>query len=395
MRARIRWITFEALKVTLVLTLFVWVQGGVVDTKYEAYAKTGQITLLQESQEDRLRELEAATHNSEANLDEAVREVRKVQRDLSRQKLDGHEGQDRLAKLIDDRTHELRSMIEHGLGRVEGASHNASAYVAEVEQKYDDLRDQIERRPAKMKRRMVYPIVQLRGNGTVGSGVVIQSQALADGSGAETYVLTAHHVVLEILGSPGSTRIDDLRFMDASTDLLQDRTYSAELLAFQEDVDIALLRVEQDEPWRYVAELTPNDRMRAVQMFEQVYAVGCPLGNKPMPTPGEVSSLDKEVAGQNFWMINAPTFFGNSGGGVFLNESGYLIGISSMIYTYGKQQPMVVPHMGLFVPLETVLHWLRDEGYGHVISRDAEVATSPATAFMKMLDAAVETGLGE
>ena len=36
-----------------------------------------------------------------------------------------------------------------------------------------------------------------------------------------------------------------------------------------------------------------------------------------------------------------------------------------MIYTYGKRQPMVVPHMGLFVPLETVRSWLETEGYGH------------------------------
>jgi hypothetical protein len=76
------------------------------------------------------------------------------------------------------------------------------------------------------------------------------------------------------------------------------------------------------------------------------------------------------VSGQVFWMLNAPTFFGNSGGGVFQAESYRLIGISSMIYTYGKAQPAVVPHLGLFVPLSTIDEWLELEGYGFLRRRE-------------------------
>lgn len=75
-------------------------------------------------------------------------------------------------------------------------------------------------------------------------------------------------------------------------------------------------------------------------------------------------------------MINAPTFFGNSGGGIFMVSTGRLVGISSMIYTYGKRQPMVVPHMGLFVPLETVRSWLAREGYAYVLGDGTEVEAS-------------------
>ena len=48
-----------------------------------------------------------------------------------------------------------------------------------------------------------------------------------------------------------------------------------------------------------------------------------------------------------------------------------------MIYTYGKRSPMVVPHMGLFVPLSQVRSWLRREGYVHLLEAHEGV---PVTA---------------
>jgi hypothetical protein len=41
-----------------------------------------------------------------------------------------------------------------------------------------------------------------------------------------------------------------------------------------------------------------------------------------------------------------------------------------MIYTYGKSHPTVVPHMGLFVPLDVIYRWLDAEGYGFVYRRE-------------------------
>jgi len=67
-------------------------------------------------------------------------------------------------------------------------------------------------------------------------------------------------------------------------------------------------------------------------------------------------------------MVNAPTFFGNSGGGIFLSDTCKLMGVSSMIYTYTYEtnQSLVVPHMGLFVPLSMVYDWLDGRGYKYV-----------------------------
>ena len=147
--------------------------------------------------------------------------------------------------------------------------------------------------------------------------------------------------------------------------------YSAKVVLFDERRDIALLRLNSAKKFRSVVDLMPTSEFRKIDVFARAYAVGCPLGNRPLPTLGEISTKSKLVGGQNFWMLSAPTFFGNSGGGIYLAENCQLIGISSMIYTYGKANPTVVPHMGLFVPLDVIYRWLETEGFAFVFERKA------------------------
>ena len=61
---------------------------------------------------------------------------------------------------------------------------------------------------------------------------------------------------------------------------------------------------------------------------------------------------------------NAPTYIGNSGGGIFDAESHELLGIFSKIYTHGNLRPTVVPHMGLVTPLQDIYAWCEEIGCG-------------------------------
>ena len=79
-------------------------------------------------------------------------------------------------------------------------------------------------------------------------------------------------------------------------------------------------------------------------------------------------------------MINAPTYFGNSGGGVYSVPDCNLIGIFSMIYTYGKAKPIVVPHMGLFLPLDSIADWLGSESLDFVLQGAQAVGRRVAEA---------------
>ena len=214
---------------------------------------------------------------------------------------------------------------------------------------------------------MVYPIVQMKGTGTVGRGVVVFNEPSPAGLWY-TWVVTAYHVVEEVRDFSDFDRtIVDVHFFDPDLGRVSEETYQGlEVVAYPE-ADLSLLRIEREQPWPYLAEVASEKVCSQLSVFDSVYAVGCPLGNQPIPTRGEISSQYKKVGDEVYWMVSAPTFFGNSGGGIFLSGSGQLVGISSMIYTYGKRAPMVVPHMGLFVPLAHVRSWLRREGLSHLL----------------------------
>ncbi|MFQ5653968.1 MAG: serine protease, partial [Planctomycetota bacterium] len=345
------WIIREALKLSLAIGLFSWIYVEIRDARQEALALTHELRVAQAIQEDRLSGLEESERRSAQHLAQATVELGTVRDDLDRGDRRLERANANLRRTIDDRTWELQTQIEKGIRQVKGS---AIQQADEVRDRVALLERSVRRHPQSMKRRMIYPVVQLRGNGTVGSGVVIWSKRQGGDEDAEgtatTLILTASHVVHEILGEgeeASSDRVDDLRFLDPDTDQLFDRSWEATVVVEDQEADVALLRVDLLEPWPYVASLADHDEIQSVQIFDPVYAVGCPLGNKPLPTVGEISSQEKMVSGQRFWMINAPTFFGNSGGGIFMVSTGRLVGISSMIYTYGKRQPMVVPHMGL------------------------------------------------
>jgi len=92
----------------------------------------------------------------------------------------------------------------------------------------------------------------------------------------------------------------------------------------------------------------------------------CPLGNDPIPTFGEVADTRHTVDGQHYWMISAPTYIGNSGGGIFDARTHELLGIFSKIYTHGTLRPTVIPHMGLVTSLSTIYDWLEKVGLGAI-----------------------------
>jgi hypothetical protein len=140
----------------------------------------------------------------------------------------------------------------------------------------------------------------------------------------------------------------------------QTRFESAFVLAHDPSIDAALLVLDCDQKVECGAKLAPAEVITHSRIFDRIYAVGCPLGNDPIPTFGEIADTHHRVEDQRYWMISAPTYIGNSGGGIFDAESHELLGIFSKIYTHGSLRPTVVPHMGLVVPLTEFYRWLEN-----------------------------------
>jgi S1-C subfamily serine protease len=270
------------------------------------------------------------------------------------------EAQEAVRKLDGDLGGALRRFEGIGAG-VESLSRALDEESRARRADHASLASRVARDPAEMESGMIGPTVQLAGEETVGSGVIVHTRPA--GTGTEAFVLTAYHVVRNIQsegGNPSALRI--LLFAPGGAR----REVTGSLLAHEEAIDVALIRFVAEDPAPPAARIVARSRVATVPVFTPVYTVGCPLGNDPIPTSGEVASTRSAIGDDTYWMINAPAYFGNSGGGVFLAETRELVGLYSKIYTHGRGRPTVISHMGLVTPIDRILDFLEKGGYGFV-----------------------------
>jgi S1-C subfamily serine protease len=223
------------------------------------------------------------------------------------------------------------------------------------------LRKDSSRDAALIDRAILRPSVQVVGRGGVGGGTIIRSDREgADGYG--TYIVTAYHVIQKVVEDGPRKPVQVKVFADGG----EPETVESDLLIHDEKRDLALLKLRTTRQYPSTARLAARERVQETSVFTPIYAVGCPLGHDPLPSFGEITTLRKEVNGERFWMMSAPTIFGNSGGGVFHRDTLELIGVSAMICTYDNPVSTPVPHLGILVPLDSVYDWLRAGNYGYV-----------------------------
>ncbi|MEM9379002.1 MAG: trypsin-like peptidase domain-containing protein [Planctomycetota bacterium] len=305
-----------------------------------------------EALNERIQELEAQLTAARSTLDR------------QRASLDDVERIARKAERIDD--------LEAGLDvRWDGLVRALDATTSLVDETRDELgrvRDRLEHESETdhLWSSTVGPTVQLAGDATVGSGVLLPSRPRTeDPTRFRTLVLTSWHVVRDI-------RADSLE-RECPIPIVV-RTvegtkvhFTATLVAHDVPLDAALLSLDTDQRLEVGAHLPTRARLREISVFDGVVAVGCPLGNDPIPTRGHLSDLHHSVGKEHFWMISAPTYIGNSGGGIYSEGSHELLGIFSKIYTHGAIRPTVIPHMGLVTPLGAFYDWIDGTDVARVV----------------------------
>lgn len=272
-----------------------------------------------------------------------------------------------------DRLHASLETSEDRLGRARGemdrireeSEHERLRIVdglAETRRAFDSLQTRLTTRDSRaLYSDILAPSVQINARGGVGGGTLLYSRP------GHSYVITAFHVIQKAVlrGEKGGRRSPvEVRVYDGSGRMLD--TVDGSLAAYDERKDLSLLHLETDRVFPRVARLASREFLRSVRIFDPIYAVGCPLGHDPLPTLGEIATLRKDVSGENFWMMNAPTIYGNSGGGIFHRRTRELIGVSAMVCTYDGVVSTPVPHLGILVSLETVYDWLDRIHYGFV-----------------------------
>ena len=264
------------------------------------------------------------------------------------------------------------------------SSHNSgSAFLKQNRRDIALLANTLRPDSAVLTRDLLAPTIQLNGDDTVGSGTLIYSRKNPKTKSYDTYALTSYHVIRNILADTPRAKREGL----AITLYLPGgkKEVRGDMVAHQARIDAALVKLRTKDRFTNIARVSDKQTAENLKVWDAIYTVGCPLGNDPIPTQGEVSSLHNELNGANYWMINAPTYFGNSGGGVYVASSRELVGVFSKIYTHGRGNPVVIPHMGLLTPMPLIREWLGKSGMSFVLETESRTPTPEQKRLAQLL----------
>ncbi|MEM7021514.1 MAG: Do family serine endopeptidase [Pseudomonadota bacterium] len=134
---------------------------------------------------------------------------------------------------------------------------------------------------------------------------------------ADGHIATNHHVIA------GANEV--------TVTMADGREYGAEVVGFDRDTDLAVLKIESDEALPFV-EFADSE---SVRVGDPVIAIGNPFGLGNTVTAGIVSAQNRVIgAGRfdDFMQIDAPINRGNSGGPTF-NLEGQVIGVNTAIHS--------------------------------------------------------------
>lgn len=187
-----------------------------------------------------------------------------------------------------------------------------------------------------------------------GTGVVLTE----DG-----YIVTNAHVIYD--SQYGAGLADEI-----SVILEDDSTYSAEVVGYDTDCDLAVLKIEADG-------LTPAEfgSSSALKLGETVTAIGNPLGFelRNTVTRGIVSGLDRNITinekSMNLIQTDTAINSGNSGGPL-INKYGQVIGINSSKMSSSYSGEASIEGIGFAIPSDEVSSIVEDiMTYGYVTGK--------------------------
>mgnify|MGYP001558037797 CR=1 FL=1 len=228
---------------------------------------------------------------------------------------------------------------------------------------------------------LVLPVVRIDAGNATGSGTVIYSDKNAEDE-FTTLVLTNEHVVDGLIKV--EERWDALLKRPIKKDILGipvveffeyrwesravgSRGVQSEIVAYDKEEDLALLKLSSGKPADAVATLYPRGQEHKIRVTMPVYCIGAGAGDPPVTTEGILSQFGRIIENREFWQATAPSFFGNSGGALFLAETYEFIGVPARLLVqgglYGSQ---AITHMGYSIPITRVYNFLEHHRFRFV-----------------------------
>jgi S1-C subfamily serine protease len=179
---------------------------------------------------------------------------------------------------------QTRELVDAFHREVQSVDRYAKETIGQTRTNLEDLAARITPDPTRLDQQLLLPTVQLNGDDTVGSGTLVYSRHNPKVGKVESYVLTSYHVVRNILADTPSARRTGIAVTIYGPS--GKREARGDMVSHDERIDAAMLLLHGEERYEWVAKPVSRTRAHNVRVWEQIYAVGCPLGNDPIPSRG-------------------------------------------------------------------------------------------------------------
>jgi len=173
----------------------------------------------------------------------------------------------------------------------------------------------------------LYPVVRIFSQKAAGSGTVICSDEDPKNPGEYlTFVLTNHHVIDDLITHKEEwdamvgkkiekefkerAKVETFTYIRESTVDSSNR-YDADIIAYDVNHDLAILKIDSPRKFENVAKLLPEDKIKALRLFMDVVVSGCSIAHEPFCNFGQLTFLKEFIDQKKFLMTNASSIFGN------------------------------------------------------------------------------------
>ena len=210
------------------------------------------------------------------------------------------------------------------------ASVDSTSAAANVETRQDTLfstASGLAELPPREQAKILGPaVIKVSTPGGLGSGVVLSR----DG-----YAITNAHVV------QGETNLRaTVWFAQPDGTLKRTDIDDVELVALNNHIDLALIKLKHPEGKDFL--FAPVQDAEKLEIGQNVFAIGNPLGLERTLTQGVISTTQRNFDGLTYIQTDTPINPGNSGGPLF-NTKGEVIGITNMGIRGGEALGFAIP----------------------------------------------------
>ena len=229
---------------------------------------------------------------------------------------------------------------------------------------------------------VLYPIVRVRTESAGGTGLIVYSKPTPETKDQEkkiyeTYVVTCNHVIEDAVkfikqwSSVAKREITKEDRQEVQVEVFKyeklskcigGTTVQADIIAWNKELDIAVLKIKCEDQFKYVAKLYPKGKSDDICLGRPTISCGCSLGHEPFFMVGNLAAKHDKVKNKEYWMNTANTIFGNSGGAVFLGDTYEYVGITALVTAIQLGFSVdIVTWMGFFVPITSIYAFFDDE----------------------------------